>query len=278
MYNLGTVHLRAGDLATAEVWFREALRLDPGFAEANQNLAALLQDDGRATEAQRYRDRAFRHTPLRVEHAPQPELRVLVLCGAGYGNVPIETLLPRQTTTRLKFFVEYASAADWAALPPFDVVFNAIGDADFLPPGAWQDHLSRLGTNVLNLPAHVARTRRDLLPTLLAGLPDVVVPRVVRQSECSHASDLIYPVLFRPIGAHGGDGVTLLPSVDSVPPGEAYLTEYHEYRSADGYFRKYRVIYIAGVPFAYHLAISPHWLVHYFSADMQEAAWKRAEE
>jgi hypothetical protein len=28
----------------------------------------------------------------------------------------------------------------------------------------------------------------------------------------------------------------------------------------------------------YHLAISPKWLVHYFSADMMAAPWKREEE
>ena len=33
-----------------------------------------------------------------------------------------------------------------------------------------------------------------------------------------------------------------------------------------------------GVPHPYHLAISPHWLVHYVSADMLGAAAKCAEE
>jgi glutathione synthase/RimK-type ligase-like ATP-grasp enzyme len=186
--------------------------------------------------------------------------------------------LPRASITRLKFFVEYASASDWAALPPYDVVFNAMGDADLLPPGLWQKHLDGIDAVVLNPPARVARTRRDHLPALLAGLPDVVVPKVIRRVDPTQTADLHYPLLVRPIGAHGGDGVTLAAEPNAVLPGEAYLTEYHDYRSEDGYFRKYRVIYIAGTPFPYHLAISPHWLVHYFSADMREAAWKRAEE
>ena len=36
-----------------------------------------------------------------------------------------------------------------------------------------------------------------------------------------------------------------------------------------GYYRKYRMIFVDREPFPYHLAISPHWMVHYFSADME---------
>jgi tetratricopeptide (TPR) repeat protein len=278
MCNLGTVHLRAGDNLGAEAWFRDALRHDPNLAEAHQNLAALLQDNGRAAEAQFHRDHAFRHKPLRIETAPQVKLRVLVLSCAGYGNVPIENLLPRATITRLKLFVEYATEHDWAALPDYDVVFNAVGDADLMPAGHWQEHVHRLGQSVINTPSHVARTRRDRLYPLLEDIPGIVVPRVIRQTNGADASGLNLPTLVRPLGAHGGQGLKLTTSREGIPPGDAYLTEYHDYRSADGFFRKYRVIFVDRVPFPYHLAISHHWMVHYFSADMQEAAWKRSEE
>jgi len=278
MFNLGTVLLRAGEKAAAEAWFRDALRRNPNFFEAHQNLAALLQDSGRPEEARYHRDRAFRQAPLRIETAPQAKHRILVLSCAGSGNVPIETLLPRRTVTRFKLFVEYATAADWAALPDHDLVFNAIGDADLAPSGPWHEHLSNTSRTVLNRPAYVARTRRDRLPDLLSGLEDVVVPRVIRRTQAAQPVDLNFPVLVRSLGAHGGDGVSLATSAEGITPGEVYLTEYRDYRGADGFFRKYRVIFVGGVPFPYHLAISPHWLVHYFSADMQEAAWKRTEE
>jgi hypothetical protein len=70
-------------------------------------------------------------------------------------------------------------------------------------------------------------------------------------------------------------------AVAALRPDEAdayYFTAFHDFRSADGYYRKYRVIFVDRVPYAYHLAISPHWMVHYFSADMLAAPWKRAEE
>jgi len=273
LFNLGTVHQRAGDLESAEAWFREALALDPDLAEAHQNLAALLQDAGRLAEARRHRDRAFRGRPLRIEQAADEQRRVLLLCGGGYGNVPIDGLLPRRTTTRLKLFVEYATKADWAALPPYDAVFNTIGDADLLPTGTW-----RLARDVLNPPSRVAPTRRDRLPRLLAGIPHVVVPHAQRRLSGRRVASLSYPVLVRPVGAHGGHGVRLAQTMADTGAGDAYLTEFHDYRSPDGHFRKYRIIFVGGMPFPCHLAISSHWLVHYFSAEMENASWKRAEE
>ncbi len=275
MCNLGTVHLKAGDARGAEIWFRQAIERDPGLPEAHQNLAALLQDAGRSAEAKQHRDQAFGQAPVRVEPAPKERCRVLILSSAGYGNVPIEDLMPRDTITRIKIFVEYATTRDWAALPPYDVVFNAIGDADMLPPGPWWDRLPARG--VLNEPACVARTRRDRLACLLAGLPDVVVPKVLRNAGPDD-QNLRFPAILRPIGAHGGKGVTLVHRPEEVPPEPGYLTEFHDYHSADGLFRKYRMIFVGGTVFPCHLAISSHWLVHYFSADMKASAWKRDEE
>ncbi len=48
--------------------------------------------------------------------------------------------------------------------------------------------------------------------------------------------------------------------------------------AADGYYRKYRVIFIDREPYPYHLAIGSQWLLHYFSADMLSDAWKLQEE
>jgi len=57
-----------------------------------------------------------------------------------------------------------------------------------------------------------------------------------------------------------------------------YFSNYHDFHCDDGFYRKYRVIFIDRQPYAYHLAISPHWQVHYANADMLAHAWKLAEE
>jgi biotin carboxylase len=135
----------------------------------------------------------------------------------------------------------------------------------------------------------VARTQRHLLPALLAGIADINVPTVARVERAALADPAIaasvgFPLILRPAGAHGGQGVRLIETraaLAAADLGEAvsfYLTAYRDYRSPDQYFRKYRVIFVDREPYAYHLAISRHWLVHYFSADMLQPSWKRAEE
>jgi hypothetical protein len=62
------------------------------------------------------------------------------------------------------------------------------------------------------------------------------------------------------------------------PDASVYVTAFHDYADAGGFFRKYRVIFVDRVPYPYHLAISPKWLVHYFSAEMEDHAWKLDEE
>ena len=39
-----------------------------------------------------------------------------------------------------------------------------------------------------------------------------------------------------------------------------------------------RVVLIDGAPYAGHMGISTHWMIHYINADMTESAAKRAEE
>ena len=91
-----------------------------------------------------------------------------------------ELLLPKDTTTRIKWFPECATDEQEASLPPFDLVFNAIGNAD-LGGSAWERLRRFHGRRpMLNPPDRVLATRRDLMPGLLAGLPGVVVPKVAR--------------------------------------------------------------------------------------------------
>jgi hypothetical protein len=61
--------------------------------------------------------------------------------------------------------------------------------------------------------------------------------------------------------------------------GEELLAiEYLDARGPDGMARKYRVMFIDGVLYPLHLAVSSDWKVHYFSADMARNAAFREEE
>jgi tetratricopeptide (TPR) repeat protein len=279
-YNLGTVFFKAGDHDRAAKYFGSALRLDPDLVEANHNMAAILELAGRYEEARRHRDIALRQRSLLIERAPDEQYRVLVLAASAFGNVPIEDLLPRQTVTRLKLFVEY----DWADLPAHDAVFNAIGDPDMAGPLAdrLNSVLSQTDAPVLNRPDAVGHTRRDLLAERLAGIVDIVIPRTILMAPGEDPrARADGPVLLRPLGSHGGAGVELYLSAADLPRPcghPRYMTSFHDYRAADGTWRKYRMIFIAGKPHPYHLAISNNWLVHYFSADMLADPHKRVLE
>ena len=93
-----------------------------------------------------------------------------------------------------------------------------------------------------------------------------------------------WPLLARPAASHGGEGLVRCDSLEALAEClqtaefPQYLTAYRDYVSADGYYRKYRMIFVDRQPYPYHLAISAHWMVHYQSAGMKANSWKIAEE
>jgi glutathione synthase/RimK-type ligase-like ATP-grasp enzyme len=93
----------------------------------------------------------------------------------------------------------------------------------------------------------------------------------------SVAQEIGFPMLARPVGSHGGDDLVKLESpaalaahVAGTPAEALYLTQFCDFRSADGLYRKYRFIVVAGEVFPYHLAIGDGWLVHYFRTEMRD--------
>jgi tetratricopeptide (TPR) repeat protein len=286
LYNIGTALLMTQRSVQAEKWFRAALRIDPAMVIAHQNLATILEANGQSEQAQTHRDQAYSHQNLFIEPAANARISVLVLCAPATGNTPFDYLLPSTSTTRIKWIMDYASEAQIADLPEYDVVFNAIGDHDVSARSQAIVHrfLSVCSKPVLNLPNVIARTTREQMPRLLQGIDGLLVPQVKRMSATDNRDiGISFPCLLRPLGSHGGQGLRLLENVeqyDSVASKNAdhYLTAFHDFRSSDGYYRKYRVIFIDRKPYPYHLAIAPQWLVHYVNADMLAHAWKRQEE
>jgi tetratricopeptide (TPR) repeat protein len=291
-FNIGTLYFDRQEWEQAAVWYRRALALEPDQVGAHQNLAAMYLDAGRLEAAQYHRDRVYRRQAVFVEHAPEAALVVLVLWAAGKGNVPIDQLLPRRSITRIVVFIEYLDAVQESRLPPCDFVFNAVGDADVTGPTAapMADFLTRCTRPVLNRPEAVVRTARDRAVALLGSIPGLLVPATVRfdtgalKAELPRTPGLEFPVLVRPGNSHGGSHLARLDSAEALRDFEPfnaavyYATAYVDYRSGDGFFRKYRMVFVDRQPFAYHLAIGPHWMVHHATADMEEHAWKRTEE
>jgi hypothetical protein len=106
---------------------------------------------------------------------------------------------------------------------------------------------------------------------------------VARASLAAGGHD--WPVLARPLGSHAGldfafiDGPAALAGYLAETTGEDFfVANFIDYRGADGLFRKYRIVFIAGAPFVCHMAASEHWMVHYLNAGMADSDHKRALE
>jgi len=292
--NLSSLYYRADRKDLAKAHALRALALDPNLMSAHQNLAALLAEEQDHDGARAHRDRAYATRNLLVTTAAKPLGRVLLLSTTESGNTPDRYLIPPSLYTRLLWFIEYAAPGQMDELPPYDVAFNAIGDEDLAgPTAANAAHFAELGAGrLLNPPAKIARTRRDLAGALFGHIDGLKIPRTVRIEaaeiavhgvrEAARRAGVPEPFLVRPIGSHGGKGLFVVggdaPDEPLTPASAYYLTAYENFRGADGLFRKYRMIFVDRQPIPYHLAISPSWMVHYESSGMDLHPDRLAEE
>jgi tetratricopeptide (TPR) repeat protein len=269
---------------------------DPQVTAAQHVLAMALYRLGRNAEAARVRDAALLKSSVFVQELEHGKPQILILSLSDKGNVPLEHILPEHEFTRIWWFLAHAQPPLGAHLPAYDVVFNGIGDPDMAGPAELNlsGFLKTLGDRrVLNHPDRVAATRRDRLADTLAGIDGVLVPATCRLSAAQSMDDfsracadagIVAPFLLRPAGAHGGAGILHVERWDDFDEAALqkaeiwYCSRFYDYRSPDGFFRKYRMAFVDRRPYPYHLAISEHWLVHYFSADMEAHDWKLAEE
>ena len=295
--NLGFVMLRAGETERAREHYETAVSLDPSNAEARRGLALALEALGEREDAAVHREIGFGSAPL-VELPYRGEgrgVRVLLLVRAGPGNVPTDRFLDDRTFAVSKLVAD--SYRPSLSLPEHDLVFNAIGDADVKDDALVRaaEISERSQAPVINAPAAVAVTGRVRNAQRLRGIDGVVVPQAAAYAKsvllAPGAIDRLdsdgfhLPFLLRAAGFHTGEHFErverhedLGPTAARLPGDDLLAIEFAGVRSADGNARKYRVLFIDGQLYPLHLAISPNWKVHYFSAAMADHAERRAEE
>jgi glutathione synthase/RimK-type ligase-like ATP-grasp enzyme len=228
-------------------------------------------------------------------------LRLLVMLAPGdlMANTPVEFLVEDSDIALDLMYVGLDIPA-LAEVPDHDVLFVAIGESDDNAPllAALDPILADWPRPVVNHAAHIAQLTRNGASSLLQDVPGLSMPPSVRMSrqavmcmatDAIAPSDLIagagYPLIIRPVGSHAGHDLDRIDSpgalaayLERVGGDEFYLSQFIDYRSADGLFRKYRIMLIDGLPYISHLAISSHWMIHYLNAGMADDAGKRAEE
>lgn len=168
------------------------------------------------------------------------------------------------------------------------VVFNEISDPDS-HHGALVHCLNlcnQLQLPTINHPAKILRNTRDNVSRLLQDIPGVIMPRTVRFTPRSPEdvfteidnSGLGFPVIIRIAGSHGGETSRLITGMYDLVKlhvypfdGSAfYLTEFVDYKSVDGNYRKHRIAMVDGVPLLRHTLIGPDWLVNAASVKYME--------
>lgn len=196
------------------------------------------------------------------------------------GNTAFLEGIDRSKFALQTLIVGGASQSKQVPLQRFDVLFNSICNPDIhhktleLLKGFTQN----LSCRIINAPAAVLQSDRENISKLLDGLEGLSVPRTIGivPSSRQEVIDTIkeaafeFPVLFRAAELHGGmqmvriDGPGHFDLLDrfALDGRKYYLTQYVDYKSPDGLYRKSRFIVVGERVFARHHIMSRSWMVH----------------
>jgi hypothetical protein len=174
------------------------------------------------------------------------------------------------------------------AVGGYDVVLNAICNDAFQ-----EQRLQRLeawcresAIPLLNS-LEALRNCRRLRAYKLWSANDIQCARVVKAPslQALKKQNLNYPVILRNEITHLGSTMQLLGSVEEAErlPAKDFHShtvaiEYHDYRSPDGYYRKYRCALVGDRVVPRHIISSRDWNIHSGSRDEMRAEDHRAEE
>jgi hypothetical protein len=287
--NLANLLLADSDSAAAKLQYEAALAIDAHLHEAHQGMAWVLKDIDRDA-AERHLQMGFAgHAlvtkPYRGANVGIPLL--LLVCARG-GNIPTDLWINDRRFTIHALYPEFYDPR--VALPHHVLVVNAIGDADLCAAALsrCQDVLAHSRAPVINRPIRVQATGRAEIARRLGAIPGVIAPKIDTLPAIAilEADNLQFPLLLRRPGFHTGEHFVYVANPNELPKAidslsaaeELLLISYLDARGADGMSRKYRVMFIDGLMYPLHLAISPDWKIHYFSSAMGQNALFREEE
>lgn len=296
-HRLGRALFELNDTQAALEQFETAVALNAADAESFYWIGGIKQNLGELEAAQAAYARAAQIQPLIRRAATKwpADFRVLALYAPFAGNTPADYLFKDATYDIDTLALLDGGDPDVAALDDVQLVVNLISDADqaqsLLPQAARLVDL--LGKPVVNDPRKIGHTTRDAVAALLPGIEGCRIPKIVRVDADADVSvaglsallSFSFPVLARPAGTHGGEDFEKIDDLDALSQflvqrreHDHYVIEYVDYASQDGYFRKYRFIFVGQEILPYHLAILDDWKVHHDATDMANQPWMQREE
>ena len=297
LVNLGNLLMKTKHPERANELFEAALKIDPAYRPAHAGLSFSLAELGNTERAKKHRAVAFHdHCIVPAPYrGANPPIIVLDMVSTLGGNVRSTEFMSDRVFKRFMMATEFYT--DSTPLPEHHILVNSIGDVDVASEALANAEkvLVRSGAPYINHPAAVRATDRCAIAERLTGVEYVVtaktvlVPReLLMEDKVEHTLSergFAFPVLLRSPGFHGGDHFTKIDDAASISaalaelPGDDLLViEYLDARGSDGRARKYRAMMVDGKLYPLHVAISPNWRIHYFSAEMEESAENRAED
>ena len=189
------------------------------------------------------------------------------------GSSDLGRLLPNRDVIRRLIVSPATGHVDFS---PYPVIVNLITEAENNAKvlANLRSLLSGVPSRVVNCPEAVLRTTRDQVAELLTGIPGLVAPRTVRLAggdpaiaETIQSAGIEAPFIVRKAGTHTGRTLALHQSAEetasTLEEGQDYIaTQFHNFASSDGIYRKYRVFFIGKETVFRHLYASDHWNVH----------------
>lgn len=277
------------DLVPLYATLTRGCRFDAAAAGDVMDLALLAQLLGDPASGLRLQSRILdvQHLFRPAARPPRPRLRLLALAAdldIG-GNTPVEFLL-RDSDVELTTLYLGANCA-FGPLPAHDLAMVIMPDDDRCRPvlTALRSAAANWPCPVINRPEAIARLDRDRLRDAIGDAPGVVVPTTVKVRRDELARLTALPMVIRPVGSHAGKGLARIDRLSQIRPyleqcanEEFFVSPFVDYRSADGLFRKYRVVLIGGKPYPVHMALGPAWALWYLNAEMEKTPARRAEE
>ena len=291
------------DLAPLHSQLLDRYIFEPENAAALMDLSTIEQlfgneQDGIARQSEALLSRQIYRSPGAPEN---PVLRLLALAAPGDigNNTPLEFLLEGSDIALTTLYLVPGQPLP-ANVPEHDVAIVAACESD-----ANRAVLDMIGNlvpawpkPVLNHPGRIAVLARERLHNVLRSVPGLIAPATVRIDRTTlgeiaagraaleaHLPDGAFPLIVRPLDSHAGRGLRKLEDAAALAGYLAerrergfYVSPYIDYRSPDGLFRKYRVVFIGGKPYACHMAIADQWMLYYLNAGMAESAAKKIEE
>jgi hypothetical protein len=267
------------------------------------DLSILRRTLGDFEKAEIFQQEALRNSRIfRQPGSAERPLRLVAFKTAGNFmiNTPLEFMIEGGNVEVISVYLT-EETKEIGPVPDHDVALLAIGES----PDS-RKILDRCKTLLQNWPREILnfnvetilKLDRALLWRFLAGGNGLCCPWTLEfdRQDLLHDAEreisrrigggrLDFPLIIRPEGAHAGTNTFKVDSAEELPKvlssfiaDRLNVSQFIDYSSQDGQFRKYRIALIDGVAYPAHMAISSKWMVHYLNAGMTQSAVKRAEE